>query len=103
MHTSKNPCFLRWQWTVLCHNGETFLAGLGRVAYERQARGKTRGDWRNCGRHARGREQERVPLRGGVQSGCIGDESVWLDFGETVFEQHGGGERGFALRQSRGG
>jgi len=41
MPTSKNQCFLRWQWTVLCHNVETFrvvwdvaLAGLGELYME---------------------------------------------------------------------
>src|SRR5580700_2653964 len=24
MRTTRNPCFLRWLWTVLCHNGENF-------------------------------------------------------------------------------
>src|SRR5258708_38846970 len=28
MPTSKNPGSLRWQWTVLCHNGETFRIAL---------------------------------------------------------------------------
>src|ERR1700683_3651428 len=29
MRTSRNPCFLRWRWTVLCHNGGTFLKRSG--------------------------------------------------------------------------
>src|ERR1017187_8643947 len=99
MRTSRNPCFLRWRWTVLCHNGGTFLAVLGGVAYGEQTRGKTRGDWRDRGGHAGGREQERVPLRGGAEGGRVGDESVWLDFGQTLVEQYRRGERDSALRQ----
>src|SRR6267143_1937828 len=102
MRTSRNPCFLRWRWIVLCHNGGTFLAVPGGVVYGEQARGKARGDWSDRGGHAGGREQERVPLCGRAESGRIGNESVWLDFSETIFEQHRGGERDSAFRQGRG-
>src|SRR3984957_10477206 len=100
MRTSRNPCFLRWRWTVLCHNGETFSEALGGVAYGEQARGKTRGNWRDRGGHAGGREPERVSLRGWAESRRVGDESVWFDFGETVLEQHRHCQCDFALRQS---
>src|SRR5258706_12781873 len=102
MRTSRNPCFLRWRWIVLCRNVGTFLVVLGGVVYGEQARGKTRGDWRDRGWHADGREQKRIPLCGRAESGRVGDESLWLHFSETIFEQHRSGERDSAFRQGRG-
>src|ERR1700678_1301313 len=99
MRTSRNPCCLSWQWIVLNRNAE-FIVGLGGVVYVEHARGTTGGDWRDRGGHTGGREPGGIPLRGGGGGGRIGDESLRLDFGETVFEQYRRGERGSALRQS---
>src|SRR5258706_12126769 len=99
MRTSRNPCFLRWRWIVLCRNVGTFLVVLGGVVYGEQARGKTRGDWRDRGGHADGREEERVPLFGRGESGGVGDESLWLHFSENIFLQQRSGGSGFSFRQ----
>src|SRR5258706_4297697 len=99
MRTSRNPCFLRWRWIVLCRNVGTFLVVLGGVVYGEQARGKTRGDWRDRGGHADGREQKRVPPCGRAESGRVGGESLWLPFRENILLQHRSGEIRSALPQ----
>src|SRR5258706_14846460 len=83
MRTSRNPCFLRWRWIVLCRNVGTFLVVLGGVVYGEQARGKTRGDWRDRGGKADGREQEKETPAGRAQNGRVGGGGLGLHFEGT--------------------
>src|SRR5271156_655165 len=107
MRTSRRPCFLSWPWTALRNSVGSFeqdsrrwrIGGLGGVAHGKQTHGKTGCNWHSRGGHAGGREQEGVSLLGWTQSRRVGDESLWLDFGQAIVEQYGRGQRDFAFRQ----
>src|SRR5580658_1358844 len=108
MRTSRSQCFLRWRWTVLSHNRWNLRAAswcaaemckLGGVAYGEQFDSETGCNWRGRGSYAGGGEQKGIPLRGRTKGWRVGDEPVWLDLRETVFEQHGDSKRGVAFRQ----